>query len=113
MSMFEKICRDEGIEVKYYGKDFAKNKYYGCLELVDGGGTILFEDGSQRIFINQNKPIRNQKYVEAHELGHVLLGHLKERMDTLMPEHYETEANIFAAVFTAIEIYDRYRNGGK
>ncbi len=113
MTMFEKICKDNDITPHYYNEKFAEQHFDGTLKLTAGGAAVLVNNKDKYIFIDQNKPRRYQRYVEAHELGHILLGHLDVKPDKKHDELHETEASIFAAVFTAMEIYDRYRNGGK
>lgn len=44
---------------------------------------------------------RERRYIIAHELGHIMLGHLNGSE----VKNAEMEANIFAAVLTAMELY--------
>lgn len=84
------ICRTMGITVKYYD---------GTPE-SDGESMIL--DGQPIIFVSRNKPAPRQRFTAAHELGHILLGHigwgkLVNREPSPRDNPLEQEANVFAS----------------
>lgn len=60
------------------------------------------------IIFDDTRPRFEQRYIVAHELAHLLLGHLSFRNDWKYPEQMESEANIFAAVLMANDILCRY-----
>lgn len=71
---------------------------------TDGNdGLALVEDGQPLILIADGMPMPRRRFTAAHELGHILLGHLDEEgpCRTLTPEARELEANIFASVMVA------------
>lgn len=84
------LCRAMGIRVKLYeGREDS-----------DGESTIL--DGKPLILVSRNKPVPRQRFTAAHELGHILLGHvgkgqLVNREPSPTDSPIEREANIFAS----------------
>lgn len=113
MSIFEQICKDNDITPYYYDEEFADRHFDGTLKRTAGGAAVIVGNKDKYIFIDRNITRRAQRYVEAHELGHILLGHLDKRSSKEHEKCFETEADIFAAVFTAMEIYEQYKNGGR
>lgn len=84
------LCKQMGIRVMYY--DFQNGK--------DGESTII--DGEPWIFIANGKPVQRQRFTCAHELGHILLGHVGEyelvnREPSRGDNPIEHAANVFAA----------------
>lgn len=84
------LCRSMGIRVKMY--DGRKDS--------DGESTIL--GGEPLILVSRNKPVPRQRFTAAHELGHILLGHVgKGRLVNREPSPtdnpIEREANVFAS----------------
>ena len=84
------LCRSMGVEVKLYNGE----------EGTDGESMIL--SGQPLILVSRGKPIQRQRFTAAHELGHILLGHVGEGK----PAHrgplpagnpMEREANVFAS----------------
>lgn len=84
------LCRAMGIRVKLYeGREDS-----------DGESTIL--GGGPLILVSRNKPVPRQRFTAAHELGHILLGHVgKGRLVNREPSPtdnpMEREANVFAS----------------
>lgn len=83
------ICKNLGIEIKIYDSQ----------EENDGYSFIL--QGKPFIFVNQNIPKDQQRFACAHELGHILLGHVgKHKLVNREPSPYdnavEQQANSFA-----------------
>ena len=84
------LCRDMGIRVQYYTPT----------DENDGFSTIIA--GQPRIFISKNCSVERQRFTAAHELGHILLGHvgkyqLVNREPTRGDNPIEQEANVFAS----------------
>lgn len=85
------ICRQIGIPVKY-----------ADLQGDSDGYTFIYE-GQPIIVVNQNcKSISRLRFTIAHELGHILLGHigkyaLVNREPSPNDNPIEQEANIFAS----------------
>jgi Zn-dependent peptidase ImmA (M78 family) len=83
-------------------------RVYQSAELAGAGlsGVCeLSEEGTARIFVNPDEPETRQRFTVAHELGHIVLGHVQRgaqlrdalgRYDTLQLP-IETAANRFAA----------------
>lgn len=81
------------------------DKVKDCLKLpkAPGAGYATMLGGRPVIFYDKDVGLWEQRFTIAHELGHVLFGHLRR------PEasHNELEANVFAAVFTALTLFDQ------
>ena len=60
------LCRSMGVAVKLYNGG----------EEADGESTIL--GGQPLILVSRGKPVPRQRFTAAHELGHILLGHVGE-----------------------------------
>ena len=102
-----KVCKDLGIPVlscspegwDMFGLPLAASIYNGSTILIEGKPYILCGNSCSR---------EETRYIIAHELGHILLGHLsfREKSGNYAP-YMETEANIFAAVLLASDSCDR------
>lgn len=86
-----RLCRSLEISVRQYaGED-------------DSDGRSLIVDGRPLILVSRNKPVPRQRFTAAHELGHVLLGHvdkggpLVNREPSPGDNPLEREANVFAS----------------
>lgn len=84
------LCRSMGVAVKLYNGG----------EETDGESTIL--GGQPLILVSRGKPIPRQRFTAAHELGHILLGHVGEgrpahRGPLPADNPIEREANVFAS----------------
>jgi len=84
------ICRQMGIEVAYYDGDSTGD---GCCTIIDGKPIIL---------VKKNCNHARQRFTVAHELGHILLGHvgkydLVNREPSSSDNPIEHEANVFAS----------------
>lgn len=85
------LCKQMGIRVVYYDRG---NPF-------DDDGTSLIVGGVPCIFIERGKPVRRQRFTCAHELGHILLGHVgKYKLVNREPSRgdnpIEQAANVFA-----------------
>lgn len=69
-----------GIEVRHTEDPEAAGEY-GC-----------DQEGNPHIFVNKNDPATRQRFVCAHGIGHIILGHSQEKLGLL-----ELLANRFAA----------------
>lgn len=84
------LCKQMGIHIKYYSS-FDGN---------DGKSTII--DGVPIVFVNNNCSVERQRFTAAHELGHILLGHLGayelvNREPSSKDNPIEQAANVFAS----------------
>lgn len=97
-----KICKALGISMRYGSPEQVLGVPF------TGRGAAVMLDGTPYILCERNRPREETRYIIAHELGHILLGHLTFRSD---PEKYpsdmEAEASIFAAVLLANELWSR------
>lgn len=84
------LCRTLGISMKLYGGR------------EDSDGECSMLGGQPTIFVSRNKPVPRQRFTAAHELGHILLGHvgkgkLVNREPAPTDNPIEREANVFAS----------------
>lgn len=85
-----KLCKSMGIEIRYAD---GNNGNDGWCRIVNG---------QPFIFINRNCSVKRQRFTAAHELGHILLGHvgkyeLVNREPSPDDNTIEREANVFAS----------------
>lgn len=84
------LCKQLGIRVKYYVPTDGN----------DGKSTII--NGTPYIMVRKDMPIPRKRFTVAHELGHILLGHVGEyelvnREPGPSDNPVEREANVFAS----------------
>lgn len=84
------LCRQMGIDVRAYGGE------------VGTDGTSLILDGRPTILVRRSCGRGRQRFTVAHELGHILLGHvgkydLVNREPSPSDNPIEQEANVFAS----------------
>ncbi len=85
-----KICKRLGIVLKYYDGH------------AGGDGYSTYIKGRPTIFVNRNCSEARKRFTAAHELGHILLGHvgvydLVNREPAPTDNPIEHEANVFAS----------------
>lgn len=88
--MVGKLCKQMGIQVRYYTPE-DKN---------DGFSTVIM--GDAWIFVSDQTSTERQRFTVAHELGHILLGHvgqyeLVNREPSQKDNPIEQAANVFAS----------------
>lgn len=84
------ICKALGIQVKFY------------TPTDDSDGVSFIADQAPVIMVSNEVSLPRQRFTAAHELGHILLGHvgqyaLVNREPTTNDNPIEQEANVFAS----------------
>lgn len=106
MNIIQAICRDEGIKCCYM-PDFMSEteKETNGIALYDA------ENGIKTILLNSDTIFGKweRRLTTSHELAHLLFGHLANACQ-LSENIKEDEARTFSCVFTALMLYDEYRN---
>lgn len=112
MGIIREICKDSGIAL--HSVTDAPTPVTGdCDGLKSGFCTNI--GGKSRIFLPEHTGHYGQVAVAAHELAHILLGHI----DTNCPayklpiEAQESEANSFAGAFLALYLMKEYSKSGR
>lgn len=88
--MVVKLCRRMGIRVNYFTPE------------TDSDGFSTVVDGQAQIFVSDRCSRERQRFTVAHELGHILLGHVGEyelvnREPSRGDNPIEQAANVFAS----------------
>lgn len=99
MGILSSICRDNGIVLCSLKENITKS--FGITEM-QGQGCAMLVNGKPVIMYDEEVGEWEQRFIVAHELGHVLFGHLRNPK----AEHNELEANTFAAVLTALTLFE-------
>ncbi len=84
-----RLCRGMGIVVRLYDPE------------DENSGCSCFINGVPNIFVSRSEPVLRQRFTAAHELGHILLGHvgkyeLVNREPSDRDNPIEQAANVFA-----------------
>ncbi|MBO5340518.1 MAG: ImmA/IrrE family metallo-endopeptidase [Oscillospiraceae bacterium] len=84
------MCRTLGIKVRY------------CTPEDGNDGMSFLNDGVPTILVSSAAPLSRQRFTAAHELGHILLGHvgryqLVNREPSPQDNPIEQAANVFAS----------------
>ena len=95
MTDIEKLFEERGI--LYGAMDSAS------LREKTGGGIAARHNGDTIVLVDETFPPRTKEFVQAHELGHVVLGHLDGSMDRNQRLSADMEADIFAIVLMALK----------
>ena len=107
---FSGICKKYGIRLHSFR---AAEKYMKMVNLDPSKsyGYSVYQN-NPIILYDDERPIEEIRFTVAHELGHILLGHLNYRQkDGVIPEWAEQEANTFASVLIANEILKQCGKG--
>lgn len=109
--MLDDICKAYGVRLLSYetGKDVLRRAH-----LEDAAartaGLAFYLRGTPVILFDETRPPMELLFVIAHELGHIMLGHLTFRrdFDERLPDSAEREADSFAIQLVANEMLRVY-----
>ena len=107
MGLLNEICKANGIRLGRYSDNATVIESSGLAHLTHYRGfSAIPTNGQPIIYYDDGAPADGIPFTVAHEIGHILMGHLSNR--SRKPE--EIEADIFAAVLTALVTYDKVRS---
>lgn len=103
------ICEDYGIKLfKYSNPRISAIMEDLKLPTTSSGYAIVAKNGPA-ILYDDRRSEQDIRFTVAHELGHILLGHLDYRQKAgKMPEFAEKEADTFAVMLIIHDILCRY-----
>lgn len=105
-----KLCEDYDINLRTF-REVEHDKRLASLDLYATSGYSAKYKNQFYIMYDDEKPAEEVQFTLAHELGHILLGHLSYRKKGAeIPDFAENEADIFASVILANEIIRQYDN---
>ncbi len=116
MDILNKICKDQGIIVKGFSEEIVQDI---CKSLTRGDNrgkayAIHVTDKGEdinAIFYDDTAPLWKRRELIAHEVGHIIMGHLDGHCP-LSTKQCETEAIVFDAVFIALMLFAQYGGFG-
>ncbi len=108
---FNAICKDYGVRHVSYRAAWQVIHNHNMEQLANSTTGFCFFAGDQPvIFYDDSRPVMEIHFTVAHELGHIMLGHLNFRNDFFkkLPDCAEREADAFAVQLLANELVRRY-----
>lgn len=105
-----KLCKEHGIKVLTYDAATLPQEALAIFNIKpESRGVAIMMDGQPTILVDRGLPLDELRYTVAHELGHILLGHLSFRdAHGTEPPQAEMEANAFAAALIAQDLIYSY-----
>lgn len=106
-----KLCEDYGVRHVSYRSAQLVIHDYGLEQLASSTTGFCFFSGNQPIiFFDDTRPRMEVRFTVAHELGHIMLGHLSFRSEFFekLPDCAEREADSFAVQLLAGDLARRY-----
>lgn len=104
-----KICEDNGIRLCEFSENKDLLEHCGLDYTSYGGGFAIMVNGKPYIFFDESRPEWELRHTVAHEVAHILLGHLDYRqINGRLPEYAEDEANTFAAAIMVQDLLAAY-----
>ncbi|MCL2082211.1 MAG: ImmA/IrrE family metallo-endopeptidase [Oscillospiraceae bacterium] len=101
MKFLHDICRNESIALNCISKEKLR-------EMKSRGGFALGKGEDKRIFVDENIWGWEACHIIAHEVGHVLMGHLDS--SEVSDDRKEQEARYFAGALMALMVFHQYYN---
>lgn len=107
MGLLNNICKDENVKIIGLTEELMEILTGNCN--FTGCGYAVAQGNEKYIFYDTTASIWEKRFTVAHEAAHHLLGHLRPNA-TISPQDRENEANIFAAIITAMILFKEYEN---
>lgn len=104
-----KYCHKHDIIVRTYQNSVDSLEWLNLTEFAKRykGFTYRHSEEMLIIFYDDNLSESEKLFVFAHEIGHCVMNHLKKQKE---PEpKIEMEADVFACVFTALNVFEEIR----
>lgn len=104
------VCKDRGIRFVTYSSMPEAVAAFGIDPRKTPGITFVTRDGTPVILFESSMTPLEIQFTIAHELGHILLGHLNYRKSVkdLYPDFAESEANYFAVAILVHNLVCQY-----
>lgn len=97
MGILGRIYKDLGIGLYVMPEETKREGYIGL---------STYYKNKPVVFVDTERSKWTKQLTAAHELAHILFGHLSGSFDS---DIAEDEARTFSCVFTALMLYDEYR----
>lgn len=107
LKLIQNIYQKKGIRLVPYSEGREAIQALKWDDLFQYKGFCFQLDGDYYTFYDDAAPADGHSFTLAHELGHILMGHIAPgaKPDS---ERDEQMANIFGAVLLALAVYDEY-----
>lgn len=108
MGLLNNICKDENIKLIEFTDEISEMLTNSTN--FKGAGRAVAQGDNKYIFFDSTAPYWEKRFIVAHEIGHHLLGHLKNT--DLSYGGMEMESNIFASVIIGLLLFKEYESRG-
>lgn len=109
--MIKEMLKERGVVLGGYSNETAGRLIdamgsKGTAEKYDGFCVRL--SGKYYTFYDDTLPPEQTELILAHELGHIIMGHLTDKPG-LSGEQCERDADMFGVMMLALSVYDKYK----
>lgn len=109
--MIKELLKERGVVLGRYSNETA-SKFIHAMGSKDtaekyAGFCVRFR-GRYYTFYDDTLPPEQVELILAHELGHIIMGHLTDKPG-LSGEQCERDADMFGVMMLALSVYDNYK----